>query len=1059
MKKLLAVLFILLIIFSCKKEDESTESEENSLVTQIITPIGGSIGTADGIEIIFPIGALSVDTEVTVGYDGTEPTTFPNPNVDIIGKVFTIKINADSLNKTAILKIPKPEGYTNLNETIILISDGTTFFPLFFEEDSKQLVAQLDYLNYTQVYDTIINNRNTSGVGSYLTVWIIKNLQTPPLNQMGLKKVDLDINNEMTFSTVPTLNSTDKVLIMVHGWTGSPSPAWSSFLNKIKPQITTSDYTHYLTFGYNSGLSINDNGIILSDILQTTINGAKVDFVTHSMGGLVARSAIENHNCEEIVSNLITLGTPHQGSPAAVLRYFLGFTIGVIGVDPSAYISYNVNTQGFRDLNTFSTFLTNLNNNPAPITNYYPISAIKDLHHLNDGVVRKPSALGIQNNDNLLIGSTFMIPGLMPHIKITKNDGIILNVAVMLNSYTDPTIPILTTSTIIFITATSATSGGYITNNGGSPITERGVCWNTIGTPTTGDEHTIANNNTANYLGDLTDLIPNTTYYVRAYAINSLGIAYGNELEFTTLASGNIPAVTTTSITGITENTATSGGNVTDEGGSAIIYRGVCWSTESNPTTIDNITTDGTGTGSFTSYLTGLTENTTYYVRAYATNIEGTAYGDEKEFNTVNGSLYDGNVNLSTQQEVDDFGANGYTVINGSLSIGTNVNNNISDISSLNTILSVSDGLWISNTQLSSLMGLSSLQNISTSIGINYNDYLTDISQLSNAALNINSLGFTDNAILTNLNGINNINSLSGDLILSGNLSLSNISALQSLSNINGSLIISGNTTLTNIDALNNLTNIDGSLSINSNSNLLNIDGLNNLVQLNGGISISGNLLTNLNAFSNLTSVGSIGLNEDNLTDISGFSNLQTITGSISLGSRYSNYNNQNLENASFPSLISCGGIGMSKMNSVTTVNFPNLQTLGGLRIFINHEITSMDFSSLTSITGDVWISNTGLTLESFSNLTSIDGDVWLGEKSNYPYNPHPGVNTFETLNGLDNLISINGTLVVNDNNNLINLCALQNLLINSGITGGLYIIDNAFNPTEQDIIDGNCSQ
>ncbi len=95
------------------------------------------------------------------------------------------------------------------------------------------------------------------------------------------------------------------------------------------------------------------------------------------------------------------------------------------------------------------------------------------------------------------------------------------------------------------------------------------------------------------------------------------------------------PTVTTTSVTNITTNSAGSGGNVTSQGSSEVTERGVCWSTTQNPTIADNKTTDGTGTGSFTSSITGLSPNTTYYVRAYATNSVGTSYGSEVSFTTI----------------------------------------------------------------------------------------------------------------------------------------------------------------------------------------------------------------------------------------------------------------------------------------------------------------------------------------------------------------------------------------------------------------------------------------
>jgi hypothetical protein len=102
-----------------------------------------------------------------------------------------------------------------------------------------------------------------------------------------------------------------------------------------------------------------------------------------------------------------------------------------------------------------------------------------------------------------------------------------------------------------------------------------------------------------------------------------------------TAAGTTTPTVTTTAISSITSTSATSGGNVTSDGGLAVTARGVCWSTSIDPTTANSKTTDGTGTGSYTSSITGLTPNTTYHVRAYAVNSAGTAYGSDKSFITL----------------------------------------------------------------------------------------------------------------------------------------------------------------------------------------------------------------------------------------------------------------------------------------------------------------------------------------------------------------------------------------------------------------------------------------
>jgi uncharacterized protein (TIGR02145 family) len=111
-------------------------------------------------------------------------------------------------------------------------------------------------------------------------------------------------------------------------------------------------------------------------------------------------------------------------------------------------------------------------------------------------------------------------------------------------------------------------------------------------------------------------------------------------------SNGAVPVLTTSSVTNITSNTATCGGNITSDEGSNVTARGVCWSTGPTPTINDNKTSDGTGTGSFTSSLTGLTASTTYYVRAYATNSTGTGYGSAVSFTTITDNIvdFDGNI-------------------------------------------------------------------------------------------------------------------------------------------------------------------------------------------------------------------------------------------------------------------------------------------------------------------------------------------------------------------------------------------------------------------------------
>jgi len=201
------------------------------------------------------------------------------------------------------------------------------------------------------------------------------------------------------------------------------------------------------------------------------------------------------------------------------------------------------------------------------------------------------------------------------------------------NFTTLPVVPTLTTVAITAITGSSAAGGGNVTVTGGAEVTVRGVCFGTVTKPTVADSKTTDGKGTGAFVSALAALKGNTTYYVRAYATNSAGTGYGPEVSFKTLI--DLPAVTTTAVTGVSKIAAISGGDVTYDGGGTVTARGLAWSLSANPTTSHNKIDGGIGLGAFVSNLTGLTTFTTYHVRAYATNTAGTAYGADVQFTTL----------------------------------------------------------------------------------------------------------------------------------------------------------------------------------------------------------------------------------------------------------------------------------------------------------------------------------------------------------------------------------------------------------------------------------------
>lgn len=193
--------------------------------------------------------------------------------------------------------------------------------------------------------------------------------------------------------------------------------------------------------------------------------------------------------------------------------------------------------------------------------------------------------------------------------------------------------PTVSTTEANEITQTSAKVGGNVTATGGAEVTERGIIWSTSKNPTTSGNKKQEGSGTGSFTSELTDLKIATTYYVCAYAINSVGTSYGEEISFTTGSAK--PTVTTVFPSAVTSSSAVSGGTVTSDGGSEVTARGVVWSRNHNPiVSLSTKTIDGTGTGNYVSSISGLEPGVIYYVRAYATNTNGTSYGEELSFTT-----------------------------------------------------------------------------------------------------------------------------------------------------------------------------------------------------------------------------------------------------------------------------------------------------------------------------------------------------------------------------------------------------------------------------------------
>ncbi len=204
-------------------------------------------------------------------------------------------------------------------------------------------------------------------------------------------------------------------------------------------------------------------------------------------------------------------------------------------------------------------------------------------------------------------------------------------------TYYVPELAEVTTGEVYSISTTKATASGNITNLGSPDPIQHGFCWGTTETPTIEDDITEEGilDMEGLYTSNIRGLIPNTTYYIRAYVTNSAGTSYGEQLSFTT-DDEELAEVSTDNVVEITTSSVVATGNITNLGAPDPTQYGFCWSTEESPTTADNVIEEGAtdSTGAWASMISSLSPSTTYYLRAFVTNDTGTSYGEQLSFTT-----------------------------------------------------------------------------------------------------------------------------------------------------------------------------------------------------------------------------------------------------------------------------------------------------------------------------------------------------------------------------------------------------------------------------------------
>lgn len=363
--------------------------------------------------------------------------------------------------------------------------------------------------------------------------------------------------------------------------------------------------------------------------------------------------------------------------------------------------------------------------------------------------------------------------------------------------------------------------------------------------------------------------------------------------------------------------------------------------------------------------------------------------------------IYVGNVVLSTQQEVDDFASGNYCQIKGNLYIGTR------------DVFPEGGGAVTIESDIISLAGLSSLKSISGTMNIFHNDYLNSLEGLHNIVEANWSINISYNKLLASLHGLNSLKFIhNGKLSEEPYLEIGNNESLVTLEGIGpiekmGHLRITENRELLNLKGLESLKKITIMLEIHSNEKMQNLEGLNNLQSSMLNVITSNERLTTIAALGNLEEAISITL----------FRNFALI----------------NLK-------------GLEKLTK-----------LASLDVTSNNDLASLEgVQNLKSISNLIVSGNDSLlSLEHLSGIRVFAPiPDYLENKLEISAN-----NALTSLNGLQNLNVFTGEMIIWGNQSLTNLCALQSIFTTGVFVSPATISQNAYNPTKEDIMAGNCSQ
>ncbi len=343
--------------------------------------VGGTL-SFDNIEIVIPPFAMERSGIVYIGRTGNETEQLENPQFDAIGSPFTLRLPTNSLLKSLKININESES-VNKAATYLLFSDNS-FQPIEFSSTSN--FSEL-FIKNKDLEPVLNSNGRSAGFREIIIALFI-----PNPNSSGLKMLDPS-NCYDNDPYEPSIDSGDKVVILIHGFTETPK-TWCNLISYVNSPLNEPIFEgkKLLTFGYPSGWPIQASSWFLHRQLQPLLEkNVEIDIVAYSMGGIVARYMTEIIDPDIAIDDLVTIASPHLGTLRNIST--------ILDLATRRQIR-SFNLVGAQLLAN-SPFLNNLNSQQKPESIDYHLIGVVNEDGVTDGLVSLQSAHGVPESNSL----------------------------------------------------------------------------------------------------------------------------------------------------------------------------------------------------------------------------------------------------------------------------------------------------------------------------------------------------------------------------------------------------------------------------------------------------------------------------------------------------------------------------------------------------------------------------------------------------------------------------------------------------------------------------------